>query len=138
MEIRCKIPGCGVKMHCREYCARHYKLFLRRGILPRKFITGDDTKRFWSKVEKTDTCWLWRGFTTKKGYGHFALGRGYKQAHRHSYELLVGKIPSHLQIDHLCRVRNCVNPDHLEPVTSRENALRGWLYRKTESVEWAK
>lgn len=82
-------------------------------------------ERFWAKVKKTDTCWLWTGSCTA-GYGQFGIGgRKKMRVHRYAYELLVGPIPEGLVLDHLCRVRNCVNPDHLEPVTDRENRARG-------------
>jgi len=67
-------------------------------------------------------CWLWKGYVSPRGYG-FA-GR-HTRAHRMVYETLVGPIPTGLQLDHLCRTRCCVNPDHLEPVTSIENVHRG-------------
>jgi hypothetical protein len=60
-----------------------------------------------------------------KGYGAFMVGGRNVRVHRWAYETLVGPIPDGLVIDHLCRVRNCVNPDHLEPVTHRENIRRG-------------
>lgn len=81
--------------------------------------------RFLSKVDKTDSCWLWNGRTTPSGYGNFRVGGRQVPAHRWAYENFVGPIPSGLQIDHLCRVRNCVNPAHMEPVTSAENTRRG-------------
>jgi HNH endonuclease len=83
-------------------------------------------ERFWAQVNKTDSCWLWTGhIATGKGYGRIRVNGEYQKAHRVSYELFVGPIPDGLQLDHLCRVRNCVNPEHLEPVTNRENGLRG-------------
>jgi hypothetical protein len=82
-------------------------------------------ERFWAKVEKTDTCWLWSGHTVTNGYGTIGVDKRRVLVHRYAYELLVGPIPDGLHLDHLCRVRTCVNPDHLEPVTNRENALRG-------------
>ncbi len=83
-------------------------------------------KRFWAKVEKTETCWLWRGCLSKYGYGHFcANGRKNTFVHRYSFTLHGGQMIDGLQIDHLCRVRNCVNPQHLELVTRRMNLLRG-------------
>jgi hypothetical protein len=87
---------------------------------------GTPEQRFWKKVQKTDTCWLWTGAVSTHGYGTaWVNGRSLK-AHRFSYEATRGEIPSGLQLDHLCRVRLCVNPSHLEPVTNRENALRGF------------
>lgn len=83
--------------------------------------------RFWAKVmpEPMSGCWLWAG-ALSKGYGHFALTKGdVRNAHRLAYEELVGPIPAGLHLDHLCRNRACVNPDHLEPVTNRENTVRG-------------
>ncbi len=86
--------------------------------------------RFWERVEKcSDTgCWLWRGVVHPTGYGYcYVPGRSSPaRVHRLAYEALVGPIPEGLTIDHLCRVRNCINPDHLEPVTGRENTLRGF------------
>ena len=84
-------------------------------------------QRFWAKVNKTDTCWLWTA-SADRGYGQiYAGGRLGKTllAHRVAYEMLVGPIPEGLHLDHLCRVTLCVNPNHLEPVTPRENTLRG-------------
>ncbi|MER8220922.1 HNH endonuclease signature motif containing protein [Streptomyces sp. NPDC094143] len=87
-----------------------------------------DEERFWSKVEKTDGCWLWQG-QSRNGYGLFFWGSGKNQrstgAHRYAYRLTCGEIPEGLVLDHLCRVPLCVNPQHLEPVTRRENVLRG-------------
>ena len=80
--------------------------------------------RFWAKVNKTDSCWLWTGAITG-GYGSFWIGTGTVRAHRFSYEHLVGPIPDGLVLDHLCRVTKCVNPAHLEPVTTAENVRRG-------------
>jgi hypothetical protein len=84
-------------------------------------------QQFWSKVHKSsDGCWLWSGYVGREGYGRtYYAGRKGLSVHRLAYELSVGPIPPGLVIDHLCRVHNCVNPDHLEPVTNRENVLRG-------------
>jgi hypothetical protein len=69
-------------------------------------------------------CWLWQG-AISTGYGHMRNRNGSNLVHRIVYELLVGPIPSHLEIDHLCRVRRCCNPKHLEPVTRSINCQRG-------------
>lgn len=87
-----------------------------------------EAERFWSKVDKTDTCWLWTAALVK-GYGRFTSDVRQMGAHRWSYEALVGPIPEGLTLDHLCRNPRCVNPDHLEPVTQRENVAR--IPRKT-------
>lgn len=70
-------------------------------------------------------CWIWNHVPTNSGYGAFCLDRIPRAAHRVVYELIKGPIPQGMQLDHLCRNRVCVNPDHLEPVTCRENLLRG-------------
>lgn len=81
--------------------------------------------RYWTKVEKTDTCWLWTGGVHKgTGYGQGGL-LGETIAHRAAYRLAFGSIPDGLVIDHLCRVKTCVNPAHLEAVPQRENVRRG-------------
>lgn len=69
-------------------------------------------------------CWRWTGHIDDGGYGIVSAGGAHK-AHRISYEAHVGPIPDGLTIDHLCRVRCCVNPAHLEPVTQQVNTLRG-------------
>ena len=81
--------------------------------------------RFWAKVRKTDTCWLWTAYISPNGYGRIKVNGKNVSAHRMAYELVKGPIPKGLQIDHLCRVKHCVNPNHLEAVTCRENLLRG-------------
>ena len=76
--------------------------------------------------EPNTGCWLWMGYVNRGGYGRLnRAGRGTLNAHRYAYELLTGPIPAGLQVDHLCRVRSCVNPAHLEAVTHQENIRRG-------------
>lgn len=78
---------------------------------------------FWEQVEKTKSCWLWKGATTN-GYGYLSVGGKMRYAHRVAYQDAKGDIPPGLELDHLCRVKNCVNPDHLEAVSHKVNMLR--------------
>ena len=78
-----------------------------------------------SRIDKTDSCWIWLGGKTTNGYGTVRYKGKTNYIHRLVYTLVKGPIPIGLQIDHLCRVRLCCNPDHLEAVTQRENLLRG-------------
>lgn len=87
--------------------------------------------RFWAKVHKTDTCWLWTGGVSAYGYGKFAAVHGHTiMAHRWAYEQVNGPIPllpngERTPLDHfVCSKPACVNPSHLRPVTHRENVLR--------------
>jgi hypothetical protein len=88
-------------------------------------MNAEVQERFLSKIERSDDCWLWTGSLHSKGYGKMSVAGRDWLAHRLAYELFVGPIPPKLQLDHLCRVRRCVNPAHLEAVTTRENLLRG-------------
>ena len=86
------------------------------------------SERFWEKVRVLgpDDCWPWMACKTHDGYGRFRLAGKHKLAHIWSYEADRGfPVPTGLELDHLCRVRHCVNPKHLEPVTRRVNLLRG-------------
>ena len=95
---------------------------------PKRELTPAED-RFWPKVSvQSNGCWLWIGAKNDLGYGMFSPnGRAGRRvrAHRWAYEYLIGEIPVGLEPDHLCRNPLCVNPTHLEPVTHRENVLRG-------------
>ena len=71
-------------------------------------------------------CWIWKGRPDDDGYARCSMNNTFGRAHRLIYIALVGPIPPTLQLDHLCRVHLCVNPDHLDPVTQRVNILRGF------------
>jgi hypothetical protein len=75
-------------------------------------------------VDEVTGCWKWRKSKSKDGYGWASLGNKTYQAHRLFYSLVKGTIPSGMVLDHLCRCRHCVNPDHMEPVTPLENLKR--------------
>ncbi len=90
--------------------------------------------RFFRKVNfHPNGHWLWRGGLTSDGYGRWQLTDSRRKVltHRFIYEELVGPIPDGLEIDHLCEIHNCCNPDHLEPVTSQENKRRSIERRRT-------
>jgi len=83
------------------------------------------TDPFWTRVDMSgDDCWPWLGPLNETGYGTVWRGGRKLKAHRVAYELAVGPVPDGLELDHLCRVRACVRPAHLEPVTHRVNLNR--------------
>jgi hypothetical protein len=85
-------------------------------------------ERFWANVDvdTLDGCWPWKASLDSGGYGQFYAEGKHVLPHRFAYELIVGPIPKGAQLDHLCRVRHCVNPGHLEPVSPGENNRRGY------------
>jgi hypothetical protein len=87
----------------------------------------DLPERLQSKIvpEPMSGCWLWMGALQDNGYGSSCLNGRQQNAHRVVYRVLRGEIPGGLVLDHKCRTRCCVNPDHLEPVTARMNSQRG-------------
>jgi hypothetical protein len=99
-------------------------------------LSVSDINRFLAKVDKADECWLWTARKNYKGYGMFRLGSRVPYAHRVAYEHYVGPIPEGLQLDHICRVRHCVNPDHLEPVTNAETTCT-WTHGEAGTAERA-
>lgn len=103
-------------------------------VRPRSYLKelGD---RFWSKVNKTETCWLWTAHTDKDGYGIYRAERKNWRVHRLTYEDVNGPIPIGLVIDHLCRTRNCVRPSHLEATTAPDNVRRGFVLQTHCSKE---
>lgn len=129
----CNISGCSRAFKARGMCNTHYQQWRREYDGPR--LSGRSyEERYWAKVDKNGPvsdyrpdlgpCWIWLGGDTGNGYGRF--GTPSRLSHRIAYELLVGPIPDELELDHLCRVTLCGNPSHLEPVTHRVNARRGY------------
>lgn len=123
----CSFPECGREAQNRavSLCGGHYTQQRRGKQLHTLRPRLAQEERFWAKVQKTESCWLWAASLHGGGYGQFFWDGRKQLAHRLAYELLVGPIPEDLTIDHLCRVRRCVNPSHMEPVTRAENVLRG-------------
>ena len=133
----CSIPDCERRVGGggRGWCHMHYMRWWQHGgsRIARAAALDSAAERFWTKVNFTGPvpehrpelgpCWLWTASTTK-GYGGFGDSGLMVRAHRWAYEFCVGPIPEGLTLDHLCRVKACVNTDHLEPVTQRVNVLR--------------
>lgn len=117
----CDIKGCPGSHWGRGWCKRHYERWADTGNpLGSRRPTIEDV--ILGSVVSEFGCWLWQGRIMGEGYGEFNKA----MAHRLSYEVFVGGIPPDKQIDHLCRVRHCVRPSHLELVTIKENVLRGF------------
>lgn len=136
----CTIEGCDRKHYGHGWCAMHYQRWSKRGdpLTPRYAPKIPIEERFWGKVNKTKTCWLWTDAPGNHGYGVFGFDGSQKLAHRVSYQWENGHIPDGLHIDHTChnndtncpggkacKHRLCVRPSHLEPVTPGENSRRG-------------
>jgi hypothetical protein len=130
---KCSAQACGRPHHAKGYCSMHASR-VRRGTCmdkPRRLLVKPGTPLDEQLIARTDRghpdgCWVWTGATTGNGYGAISAGDGRTAvAHRVAYEHHVGKIPGDLVCDHLCRNRACINPGHIELVTSGENVLRG-------------
>lgn len=131
----CEVEGCDRPYRCKGMCERHYRnARYKPRPLPHKPkvqptpLSVSDPKAFVRSMVKADEqgCWLWQGhINPQTGYGTREVRGKAWRAHRFSYVHFVGEIPDGLVLDHLCRVRHCVNPDHLEPVTPQENVARG-------------
>lgn len=133
-ERTCKIDGCsnpaGVPGTAHGWCSKHYMRWIRHGNpnaggAERRKTPTDPLRRFWHYVDLVNGCWVWTGELQANGYGRIWFDGDHLLAHRWSYERFVDDIAEDLTIDHKCRNRACVNPDHLEPVGRGENVLRG-------------
>jgi len=124
--MTCSVEGCDSKLLAKSLCSKHYQ---------RSRAYGDPLLGGWGtpgerlllghSIDQASGCWNWTKHLDKDGYGILKVNGRDTKAHRFSYEHYVGPISEGLVIDHLCRNRKCVNPNHLEPVTPRTNVLRG-------------
>lgn len=130
----CKIDGCEDKANGGlGWCKRHYQKYYNTGdpLAPDKYTRrgAPIRERLEARIIKTDHCWFWLGSMNRDGYGMIGVttdkGRKTRLAHRVSYETFVGPIPDGKVLDHLCRNRACIRPDHLEPVLQEVNVRRG-------------
>lgn len=124
LSAACRIEGCPGRYYGHGYCSRHYGRWYRSGD-PLGSTLADPGDRFAALVEVDEAtgCWLWTGAISDTGYGNFWLRGGTVLAHRYSWARSRA-LPFGMTLDHLCRVRRCVNPAHLEPVTQAENNRR--------------
>lgn len=132
MTRLCEADGCDRPHSRKGWCGMHANRMDRNGTLELvggrgKWSRPLPSDRFWARVDKSAPggCWLWTGCVCSDGYGTIGVDGKTWLTHRYSWLVIHGReIPEGLVLDHLCKVRRCVNPDHLEPVTIRVNALR--------------
>ena len=128
--MSCTVAGCDSPVLARGYCNRHYLRNRRHGHPEASAPPPDHRALFLAKTQpQPDGCVLWNGARTSSGYGVLTVKRANVLAHRYALTLAGVEIPGGYHVDHLCRVRLCVNPDHLEPVTQQENNRRAAQHR---------
>ncbi len=129
---RCSVEGCDRSVHARELCKRHYGRWIRNGAIHLR----SDADRFAARYEiAPNGCWEWLRGVSTQGYAIFYFDGRSGYGHRYAVIHIKGQdIPSGMHVDHLCRNRRCVNPDHLEIVTPAENLDRGEI--RLRQREW--
>jgi hypothetical protein len=132
--------GCGLQTRVPTRNHRSNRGYHEFSGVPLRFVKGhaNKVKHNPNQYHEEDTgysspCWLWHGRLHERGYAHVYIPEAGKHRYMHVvlYERKYGTVPAGLELDHLCRVRRCVNPDHLEPVTHAENGRRGLLAKLT-------
>lgn len=135
-SLSCSVDGCErLRRSTHGWCLMHYKRWKRTGRLQRPSAE----ERFWGsvRVDETTGCWLWTGTLGRGGYSQFTVGAKdwHSSGHKWAYQHFIGPVPDGLHLDHLCRTPACVNPAHLEPVTCRENLLRGDTFQAKNAAK---
>lgn len=121
----CSFIGCTREMHARDLCDGHY--WQSRNDKPltplrsKRVNSDDEVEHFWMRVDKSGDCWLWTG-ALDQGYGAVQWRGRVLRTHRVAYEIEHGRIPAGMMVDHICRNRTCVNPQHLRLATAKQNA----------------
>lgn len=123
----CDEPDCERKHFTKGLCSMHVRRLAATGTTAQRVVPTLAERL--TNVTTEGDCWIWNGAPGKNGYGRISVDNQLRYVHRVSYEHYVGPIPDGLTIDHLCRVRMCINPAHLEPVTLEENTRRELEYR---------
>jgi hypothetical protein len=134
----CSIDGCERPVHGRGWCIDHYGRWRHHGdpLAGRSPRSITIEERLWLNVNKNGPipeyrpdlgpCWLWKLSTDARDYGQMSVNGKMRKTHQLAYELVIGPVPPGLELDHLCRVRPCLNPLHLEAVPPLVNNLRGF------------
>lgn len=129
----CSLSGCEAPVRCKSLCSKHYQRNAKYGT-PTPYKPSEH-ERFWSKVAKgaPDECWLWEA-ATRGDYGFFNVPPTTIRSHRYAYMEAYGPIADGLHVDHMCHVKLCCNPAHLQAVTVKQNAEnRAGAMRRSKS-----
>ncbi|WDH80198.1 HNH endonuclease signature motif containing protein [Microbacterium esteraromaticum] len=122
MKATCSFSSCDRPMRSLGLCDSHYAQQRRNGQLTpiRRLTSGTPAERLEAYTSRTTDCWFWTG-STRNGYGQIRVGDRVVRAHRLAYELEYGNLADSVMLDHHCRNRACVRPDHLVPTTNKQN-----------------
>lgn len=134
-DATCSIRNCDRPVHSRSWCMTHYRRWRDHGdpqpdtpIKPCDRSDATLVERLMARTSiDANGCWTWTGVVLPTGYGSFTYGKRRRSAHRWMWIATEHDTPADLELDHLCRNRLCINPEHLELVTRRENLVRSPL-----------
>lgn len=120
----CSAPECERPSICRSMCTMHYQRWktVNQPLLAPKVKWASVEERFWSRVEKTETCWNWSGGCIRSGYGRLKVDGKFVRTHIYSFELANGPVPDGMLLDHTCHNVRCLRPSHLRVVTHKQNS----------------